>query len=114
MHDNSKINCEDEFLALAKIIQYGGKMSTYTPLSPSENNFTKLHQKHNSHHVEFYKTPYDMSRLDLMEFACDICARSEQKGTDVFTYLESDQEKRFHFPNFMYEEIKFYCSILKR
>lgn len=112
-HDNSKITCEEEFTALSKIIHLKGKMSSLESLSPYESEFVKLHQKHNSHHIEYHKSVYDVPRIDLMEFSCDICARSKQKGTNPIDYLTRAQEERFHFPQYMLDEIMLYCNYLR-
>lgn len=112
-HDISKLNCEDEINALSRIIHDKSSLKdANNQLSPIKKDAIKLHWKHNTHHPEFYKTPIDMSKLDIMEMCCDWYARSMQYNTNFLEYVKTQQEKRFHFPEWMFAEIWFYCKVL--
>lgn len=113
VHDDSKISCEDELHALSRIINDQSTMYDATKqLSPIQKDAIKLHWKHNPHHPEFFKTPEDMERINIMEMCCDWYARSMQKGTDFMKYVETAQNERFKFPDWMYAEIIHYCEVL--
>lgn len=113
VHDNTKISCEDELHALSRLINDQTTMKDASKqLSPIRKDSIKLHWKHNSHHPEHFKTPIDMSKLDIMEMCCDWHARSTQKGTDFLGYVETAQNERFKFPNWMFDEIWHYCKVL--
>ncbi len=113
VHDQSKMNNVDELHALARII---GDKSTLSDankqLSPIKKDALQLHWKNNSHHPEHFKTPMDMSKLDVMEMCCDWHARSTQYKTDLKSYVNTQQEIRFHFPDWMFAEIIHYCDVL--
>lgn len=47
-----------------------------------------------------------------MNKCCDWHARSTQKGTDFLGYVNEAQKTRFHFPDWMFEEILHYCEVL--
>lgn len=115
VHDNSKVMCEDELFALSTIINDKSCLKDANKaLSQLKQDAIKLHWKHNSHHPEHYMNYADMSRLDIMEMVCDWYARSLQYGTDLIDFAKVRQEDRFHFPQYMFEEIMFYCNILVR
>ena len=112
-HDNSKLTCEDEIEALSKIINDKSCLTDAAEqLSQAKINAIKLHWSKNPHHPEFYKTPLDMSKIDIMEMCCDWHARSIQYDNDFLPFVEERQKNRFHFPEFMYKEILHYCMIL--
>lgn len=114
-HDFSKITCEDEMRALSMIINDKSSLKDASKsLSQIKQDSIKLHWKHNSHHPEHYKTCMDMTRLDVMEMACDWYARSLQYDTDFLGYVKEKQKTRFKFPEFMFAEIWHYCEILAR
>lgn len=113
VHDNSKICCEDELSALARIINDKSCLKDSSKqLSPIKQDSIKLHWKHNSHHPEHFKTAIDMSKLDIMEMCCDWHARSTQYGTNFLEFVEKRQADRFHFPDWMFAEIWHYCKVL--
>ena len=113
VHDNSKISCEDEMRALSMIINDKSSLIDASKQLPQINqDAIKLHWKHNSHHPEHFKTPIDMSKLDIMEMCCDWHARSTQYNTDFLEFVKKRQEERFHFPDWMFAEIMHYCEIL--
>ncbi len=113
VHDNSKISCEDEMHALSMIINDKSSLSDASKqLSQIKVDAIKLHWKHNTHHPEHFKTPMDMSRLDIMEMCCDWHARSTQYHTDFLDFVQKRQEDRFHFPDWLFAEIWHYCQIL--
>lgn len=115
IHDNSKVLCADETRALSMIINDKSCLSDANKaLSQIKTDAIQLHWKHNSHHPEHYKNYADMSKLDIMEMCCDWHARSVQYGTNLLEFLEIRQKDRFHFPEYMYLEIKYYCEILLR
>ena len=88
VHDMSKIQNTEEFMALASIIDEIGDMQNVSHvLSAEQVNAIRLHWKRNSHHPEYYENPNDMSELDLLEMACDCHARSKQYGTDLIEYI---------------------------
>lgn len=114
-HDISKITCEDELRALSMIINDKTSLKdANNTLSQFKQDSIKLHWKHNSHHPEHFKTPIDMKKIDIMEMVCDWYARSMQYETDFLEYVKTNQEKRFHFPEFMFAEIWHYCEILAK
>lgn len=113
VHDNSKLTCEDEIEALSKIINDKSCLTDAAEqLSQAKINAIKLHWSKNPHHPEFYKTPLDMSKIDIMEMCCDWHARSCQYNNDFLPFVQKRQEERFHFPDFMFKEIWHYCLIL--
>ena len=71
-----------------------------------------MHWKHNSHHPEHYKNPIDMEKIDILEMCCDWHARSTQYHTDLMTFVNTQNEIRFHFPDWMFSEIVHYCEVL--
>lgn len=115
VHDDSKITYEDEMHALASIINdKEGLKNSSTQLSQTQKDALMLHWKHNTHHPEHFKTPIDMSKLDIMEMCCDWHARSMQYGTDLLEFVKKRQEDRFKFPEWMFAEIWHYCEILAK
>lgn len=113
IHDNSKIECEDEVMALSRIINDKSSLKDASKqLSPIKKDAIALHWKHNSHHPEHFQSAMDMSKLDIMEMCCDWHARSEQYKTDFLPYVEQRQKDRFHFPDWMFQEIWHYCEVL--
>jgi hypothetical protein len=114
-HDDSKITCEDETRALSQIINDKTCLSDANKaLSQIKTDAIQLHWKHNSHHPEHFSNYADMEKIDIMEMVCDWHARSVQYKTDLLEFLEVRQRDRFHFPEYMYLEIKHYCEILVR
>lgn len=112
-HDNSKINCIDEVMALSRIINDKTSLKDASEsLSPIKKDAIALHWKHNSHHPEHFASAMDMSKLDIMEMCCDWHARSTQYKTDFLPYVEQRQKNRFHFPEWMFQEIWHYCKVL--
>ncbi len=113
VHDMSKIQNTEEFMALASIIDDIGEMQNIEHvLSPEQINAIKLHWKRNSHHPEYYDSPNDMSEMDLLEMACDCHARSKQYGTDLIEYITVQQDLRFHFDKEHFRKLKTYCIAL--
>lgn len=113
VHDNSKVCCEDEMSALARIIHDKSSLKdSNKQLSPIKQDSIKLHWKHNTHHPEHFKNAIDMSKLDIMEMCCDWHARSTQYGTDFLDFVQKRQADRFHFPEWMFAEIWHYCQVL--
>lgn len=113
IHDNTKISCEDELHALSSIIRDKESLKDSSKqLLQIKQDAIKLHWKHNTHHPEHFKTPMDMSRLDVMEMCCDWHARSTQYKTDFLDFVKKRQSNRFHFPGWMFAEIWHYCEIL--
>ncbi len=113
IHDESKMSCEDELHALARIIMDKSTLKDPTKqLSQIKKDAIELHWKHNTHHPEHFKTPIDMSKIDIMEMCCDWHARSTQYKTNLMEYMNTQQEIRFHFPDWMFNEIVHYCEIL--
>ena len=113
IHDNSKINDADELSALSRIINDKSSLvDASAQLSSIKQDAIKLHWKHNLHHPEYHSSIEDMSRLDIMEMCCDWHARSSQYHTNFLEFVETRQKDRFHFPDWMYEEVKHYCMIL--
>ena len=97
VHDNSKICCEDELHALSRIINDKTSLKDSSKqLSEIKQDAIRLHWKHNSHHPEHFKSPMDMSRLDVMEMCCDWHARSKQYGTNLLDFVKERQNNRFN------------------
>ena len=71
-----------------------------------------LHYKHNAHHPEHFESVLDMEKIDILEMCCDWHARSTQYKTDFLDYVKTAQETRFHFPDWMFQEIWHYCEVL--
>ncbi len=114
VHDISKIQNTEEFMALASIVENIKEMGNIEHvLSEVQQEAISLHWVKNKHHPEYYDNPNDMTDLDLMEMACDLCARSKQHGSDVVEYLVKQQDIRYHFDNEHYKKIKQYCTALK-
>ena len=112
-HDNSKLTCEDEIEALSQIINDKSCLTDAAEqLSQAKINAIKIHWEKNPHHPEFYQNPIDMEKIDIMEMCCDWHARSMQYNNDFLPFVKKRQEERFHFPDFMFEEIWHYCLIL--
>lgn len=112
-HDNSKISCADEVEALSRIINDKSCLKDADKqLSPIKKEAIALHWKHNTHHPEHFKSVLDMSKLDIMEMCCDWHARSTQYKTDFLDFVKKHQENRFHFPDWMFQEIWHYCRVL--
>ena len=113
VHDMSKIQNTEEFMALASIIDEIDDMQNIEHvLSPEQISAIKLHWKRNSHHPEYYDSPNDMSEMDLLEMACDCHARSKQYGTDLIEYITVQQDLRFHFDKEHFRKLKSYCLAL--
>lgn len=112
-HDNSKLTCSDELNALSRIINDKTTLKDANKqLSPIKKDAIALHWKHNSHHPEHFQSIIDMSKLDIMEMCCDWHARSVQYGTNFLEYVNKQNEVRFHFPSWMFEEILHFCNVL--
>ena len=128
-HDNSKIgytgnlpeddrrkkkeDYDDELHALSRIVSSKELMKdTNRELSILEKEAIQLHWKNNSHHPEHFESVLDMTTLDVMEMVCDWHARSVQWGTNLLEYAQNSQKNRFHFPEWMYQQVIFYCNIL--
>lgn len=113
VHDISKIQNTEEFMALASIIDDIYQMSDIEHVpTPEQIEAKTLHWKHNSHHPEYYESPNDMSDLDLLEMACDCHARSRQYGSDLIAYIRVQQEIRFHFDHEHLRKLLEYCTVL--
>lgn len=113
-HDNSKISNEDELIALSRIPNNSSLRDANELLSEISKEALTLHYQNNSHHPEHYESLLDMSKLDIMEMCCDWHARSIQFGTNFLDFVNTRHKNRFHFPNFMFQEIMFYCKILDK
>ncbi len=113
VHDISKIQNTEEFMALASIVDDITDMHDIKHvLSPKQVEAIKLHWKRNSHHPEYYENSNDMSELDLLEMACDCHARSKQYHTDLLEYIRIQQDLRFHFDADHLKKLKSYCTAL--
>lgn len=113
VHDDSKISNLDELYALSRIIDDKSTLKDANKqLSPLKKDAIALHWKHNCHHPEHFSSVLDMTKLDIMEMCCDWHARSTQYKTNFLDYVQSQQEKRFHFPDWMFAEIWHYCQVL--
>ncbi len=112
-HDDSKISNIDELHALARIINDKSSLKDVNKqLTPLKKDAIALHYKHNTHHPEHFKSVLDMEKIDILEMCCDWHARSTQYSTDFLNYVKTAQATRFHFPDWMFEEIWHYCLIL--
>lgn len=113
IHDESKISCVEELMALSRIINDKSSLrDADKQLSIIKQDAIRLHWKHNSHHPEHFATAMDMSKLDIMEMCCDWHARSTQYKTNFLEFVKKQQENRFHFPDWMFQEIWQYCLVL--
>lgn len=113
VHDISKIQNSEEFIALASIVDGMDEMKDVSnKLSHHQVEAIRLHWSRNSHHPEYYENPNDMSDLDLLEMASDCHARSKQYGTSLIDYIEKQQEIRFHFDSEHYKKLRYYCMVL--
>lgn len=116
VHDISKLQNLDEFMALASIVDEMSDMHNIEhTLSDRQKNAISLHWANNSHHPEHFESPNDMSELDLMEMACDCHARSKQFGnSNVCDYLRTQQEERFHFDSGHFTKLLYYGQLLDK
>ena len=113
VHDNSKITCIEELDFLSRIIEDKSNLKdTNKQLNSLKKKSIKLHWEHNSHHPEHYESVLDMERLDIMEMCCDWHARAQQFGTELMSFVMIQNQKRFHFPEWMFAEILHYCNVL--
>lgn len=113
IHDISKIQNTEEFMALASIIDDIENLRDVNYVqTPEQIEAKKLHWKNNSHHPEYYESSNDMSDLDLLEMACDCHARSKQYGTDLLSYIKAQQDIRFHFDSEHLKKLLEYCTVL--
>lgn len=113
VHDVSKIQNTQEFMALASIIDDIHQMADAEHVQSKEQVEAKqLHWANNSHHPEHYENPNDMSELDLLEMACDCHARSKQFGSDLIEYIDCQQNIRFNFDDDHLKRLKTYCVAL--
>lgn len=113
VHDISKIQNTEEFMALASIIDDIENLKNVNYVqTPEQIEAKRLHWANNSHHPEYYNSSNDMSDLDLLEMACDCHARSKQYGTDLVSYIKAQQDIRFHFDSEHFKKILEYCTIL--
>lgn len=113
LHDMSKIQNIEEFLSLASIVDSIKDMHDVEHiLSEKQKAAIDLHWSHNPHHAEFYENQNDMTDMNLLEMACDCHARSKQFGTDLLSYIKTQQDARFHFDKEHYEKLLFYCGVL--
>ena len=46
------------------------------------------HQAANKHHIEFWDDVDNMPRIFIAEMACDLFARSAEKGSDLWVYIK--------------------------
>ena len=101
VHDISKLQNLDEFMALASIVDSMDGMRSPTHIQTKEEIKAKEeHWKNNSHHPEHFDDPNDMSDLDIMEMACDCYARNKQ------IYSASDLYNLFYYPGMSGTEIE--------
>jgi len=114
VHDLSKMNNLDEFMALSSIADQINEMQDPQHiLTPEQIVAISLHHKHNRHHREHFENPNDMSVDDIHEMATDIHARSKQFGNkNCIDYIEAQQEIRFKFDKDHYRRLHYYGSLL--
>lgn len=113
MHDDSKFKSVLERQAFSEIINDRScLLDPDVKMSQPKVDCIKIHWKHNSHHPEFYENPEDMTKLDILEMVCDWYARSLQYNTDLLDFAYKRQRDRFHFPEYMFNEIIHYCKVL--
>lgn len=115
VHDNSKLTCVEELDCLSRIIEDKSNLKNPSKqLEEIKKKSIKLHWQHNAHHPEHYQNVLDMERIDVIEMCCDWHARSLQFKTDLMTFVKIQNERRFHFPEWMFAEILHYCEILMK
>lgn len=113
LHDNSKILNKDEFLALTSIINdKSGLRNPNSQLSLFKQDAIELHWKNNEHHPEYWNNINDMPPRARREFVCDCCARSIQYGTKLLDFMETRLQDRFHFSDFIKDEIMYNSKII--
>ena len=129
VHDNSKIGYsaylpeyeisskkkkfDDELYALSKVSYLIDTMKNVDGKSNSlVKEATELHWRNNSHHPEHYKSCLDMTNLDVMEMVADWVARATQMETDILEYVNNSQKERFHFPDWMFQQIMNYLNLI--
>ena len=99
VHDASKLlppekECFDEITEQLRGITYGGEeyRATLKRMAPAIQH----HQKHNSHHPEFYANGINgMSLFDLVEMWCDWKAASERHADGNITKSIEINRDRF-------------------
>jgi hypothetical protein len=111
IHDNSKIE-KNELYLLNSIKDKRSLVDPNILLSCQQKQIIESHWKNNRHHPEYFENISDMLDIDIIEMCCDWNARSLQCGTDLIKFVEIRQEKRFKFPENIYEKIIEYCNIL--
>ena len=112
IHDNSKLE-NDEIGMFSKIPTDDIECNQpHGELCDDDKKLIALHWSRNSHHPEFFDDYHQMEEIDIIEMCCDWHARSTQYNTNLLEFLEVRQKERFHFPEYMYLEIKYYCEIL--
>lgn len=71
------------------------------------------HVTTNDHHPEFFENGMDdMNEAQLIEWCCDVYARSAQFGTDLMEWVDNVAVKRFNIKNEQYELIVKYLKCL--
>jgi hypothetical protein len=72
------------------------------------------HNRTNSHHPEYWGRIQDMPRIAVAEMVCDWKARSEEFGTSLRDWIDTQALKRFHFmkEERTYKEIIEFVDIL--
>lgn len=93
-----------------------------SPGQPTAESEAKLklklaiqHHNHtNLHHPEAWGSIHEMPDVYLAEMVCDIKSRSEEFGTSLREWIDSDATKRFNFTeqDEVYKKIMHYISLI--
>lgn len=73
------------------------------------------HDKVNPHHPQYYTNGIgEMPEVYLIEFCCDVKARSMEFGTDLRKWIDDEATKKFKFTkdSEVYKRIAYYVDIL--
>lgn len=81
---------------------------------PLLSEVVKHHQSVNPHHPEYWGGIHNMPRVYIAEMVCDWLARSNEFGTGIREWIDTDATKRFGFTktDSVYSHIKTYLDML--
>lgn len=108
IHDASKFHgIEFEYLSSGQPVEENAKLKMKMAIHQ--------HNSVNKHHPEAWSGGIkDMPDVYLAEFCCDIKARSEEFGTSLREWIDSEATKRFGFSkeDKVYKDIQKYVDLL--
>ena len=111
-HDDSKFTKEEMECLILINDDYCSMRHAGCQLPEHMKEYLQLHYRNNTHHPEHWEDVSQMPYMDVCEMVCDWHARSIQFGTDLIEFAKIRQLKRFHFPDYMFQEILKFCKVL--